>query len=307
MTTAIVTGAGGFIGGHLCARLVADGWTVKVITRGVAPVNTRILDVDLDAGCIELAASLLDAQVVYHLAGIAHEGVGRNNTAALKGVNVNGTVSVVKAAVQAGVPAVVWLSSIKVLGDVSDGAFRPDDPYQPGDAYAHSKMAAELALADTSTGSTRVAIVRPPLVYGAGVRGNYLRMLRWAARGVPLPLARATAPRSMVSVANLCDLLVRLSENDGGIFHVADPTDVSVAALLAELARLLGQRNSLFGVSPGIMQLLTTASGQRAVYSRLFDPLQVDQSTTCEVLDWHPPFEAREQLEATVKWFQMQR
>ncbi len=307
MTTAIVTGAGGFIGGHLCARLVADDWTVKVITRGAAPVNTRALGVALDAGNNELAEGFLDAQVVYHLAGVAHEGVARNNPAVLQDVNVDGTVSMVEAAVRAGVPAVVWLSSIKVLGDVSDDPFRPDDPYQPGNAYAHSKMAAELALASACTGNTGIAIVRPPLVYGAGVRGNYLRMLQWAARGLPLPLAHATAPRSMVSVANLCDLLVRLSRNDGGIFHVADTTDVSVAALLTELASLLGQPNRLFGVSPRVMQFLTTASGQRAVYSRLFDPLQVDQGTTCEVLDWHPPFEAREQMEATVKWFQLKR
>ena len=307
MTTAVVTGAGGFIGRHLCARLVADGWTVKVITRGTAPANTQMLKTTLDAESNELVGGFLNAQVVYHLAGLAHEGIARNNRAALQGVNVDGTVSVVEAAVEAAVPAVVWLSSIKVLGDVSDDPFRPEDPYRPGNAYAQSKMAAELALTGICTGSTRVAIVRPPLVYGAGVRGNYLRMLQWVARGIPLPLAHATALRSMVSVENLCDLLVRLSQDGAGVFHVADSEDMSVSTLLAELAILLGQRLLLFGISPKIMQFLTAAVRQQAVYSRLFDPLQVDQSTTREALDWHPPFAAREQMEATVEWFQQQR
>ncbi|TDJ35423.1 MAG: NAD-dependent epimerase/dehydratase family protein [Gammaproteobacteria bacterium] len=307
MTTAVVTGAGGFIGRHLCARLVAEGWTVKVITRGTAPANTQMLKTALDAENNELVGGFLNAQVVYHLAGLAHEGVAHNNRAALQGVNVNGTVSVIKAAVEAAVPAVVWLSSIKVLGDVSDDPFRPEDPYRPGNAYAKSKMAAELALAGICTGSTRVAIVRPPLVYGAGVRGNYLRMLHWVARGIPLPLAHATALRSMVSAANLCDLLVRLSQDGAGVFHVADSEDMSVSVLLAELAMLLGHRLLLFGVPPKVMQFLTAAGRQRVVYSRLFDPLQVDQSATREALGWHPPFTAREQMAATVEWFQQQR
>jgi len=307
MTTAVVTGAGGFIGGHLCARLVADGWTVSVITRGAAPANTRRLNVAVDAGSNALALEFQAVEVVYHLAGLAHEGIAGRNVGDLQDLNVVGTVSVVKAAVEAGVPAVVWLSSIKVLGDVSADPFRPEDPYRPGNAYAQSKMAAELSLADTCTGNTRVAIVRPPLVYGEGVRGNYLKMLRWAAYGLPLPLARATAPRSLVGVANLCDLLVRLSRQGVGVFHVADPRDVSVSALLTELASLFGRRSRLFGVAPGILQSLSTAAGQQAVYSRLFDPLQVDQSKTCHTLDWHPPFEAREQMEAMVKWFQLQR
>ncbi|MCZ6852872.1 MAG: NAD-dependent epimerase/dehydratase family protein [Gammaproteobacteria bacterium] len=307
MTTAVVTGAGGFIGGHLCARLIRDGYTVKVITRGAAPANTQKLSVLVDAGSNMLARQFQAAEVVYHLAGLAHEGIARSNVGDLQDVNVVGTVSVVKAAVEAGVPAVVWLSSIKVLGDVSDEPLRPDDPYRPGNAYARSKMAAEQSLAGTCAGNTRVAIVRPPLVYGEGVRGNYLRMLQWVAHGLPLPLAQATAPRSLVSVANLCDLLVRLNRQGAGVFHVADPEDMSVSALLTELAELFGQRNRLFGVSPGIMQFFTAAAGQKATYSRLFHPLQVDQSNTCETLGWHPPYEAREQMEVMVRWFQMQR
>ena len=216
-------------------------------------------------------------------------------------------MSVIEAAVEARVPAVVWLSSIKVLGDISSSPFRVGDPYRPGNAYAHSKMAAELALADTDSGNTRVAIVRPPLVYGANVRGNFLRMMLWAARGLPMPLGNATAPRSMVSVANLCDLLIRLSRDGAGIFHVADSTDVSVASLLAQLAALFGQQLRLFGIPPGLMRFLTSVTGQQPIYSRLFDPLQVDQSVTRDALDWHPPFAANEQMEATVQWFQQQR
>ena len=307
MTTAVVTGAGGFVGRHLCARLVADGWTIKVITRGVAPAGTQLLGVTLDSSDEQLAVAFSGAQVVYHLAGLAHEGAMTGSVAELQEVNVDATVSIFKAAVLAGVPAFVWLSSIKVLGDVSVDPLRPDDTVQPGDAYAESKLAAELALARCCVGNTRLAVVRPPLVYGAGVRGNFLRMLRWSARGIPLPLAHATAPRSLVGVANLCDLLVRLSTRGSGVFHVADPEDVSVAGLLGVLATLLGKQRRLFGASPELLRFLANVSAQQAVYSRLFDPLQVDQSVTCDELDWYPPFEAGEQMEATVKWFQQQR
>ena len=107
MTTAVVTGASGFIGNHLCARLIADGWDVKVITRGVVPVNTQRLTVTLDCAHEELSEVLSGAHVVYHLAGLAHEGIANKNSAKLKDVNVNETVRIFEAAVAAGVPAVV--------------------------------------------------------------------------------------------------------------------------------------------------------------------------------------------------------
>lgn len=305
--TAVITGANGFVGSHLCAELARLGWEVRVISRGLAPAGARRLDVDLFSNGDALSAAMAGADTLFHLAGIAHERVPATELDALNRLNVDTTIRLLAAADMAGVPQMVWLSSIKVLGDVSHRPLRPNDPYQPGDAYARSKVRAEQALQDHPARTTHVAVVRPPLVYGSGVRGNFRALMDWVARGVPLPLRRASSPRSLVGVGNLCSLLVRLSEPRSGIFHVADGDDLSVADLVQRMSQAFGRSSRLWSAPPGTIALLAQLARRPGLYSRLFHPLQVDQSETAEALDWRPPHSVAWQMQETVSWFRAQR
>ena len=307
MKTAVVTGANGFVGRHLCGELVRRGWQVRVITRGEAPAATLRLDVALDADCVDLAARLAGADAVYHLAGIAHERIAQADPDRLWPLTLMPPAVCLRPADQAGVPQVVWLSSIKVLGDVSQRPLRPNDPYRPGDAYARSKVHAEQALQDFPANIAHLAIVRPPLVYGSGVGGNFLRLLRWVNSGVPLPLAAAAGLRSMVGVDNLCDLLLRLGAPMAGIFHVADRDDLSVAQLIGMLCEALQRPNRLWPVSDGLLAGVARLAGRAEFHSRLFDSLQVDQSDTAQALGWQPPHTNQQQLQLAATWFQQQQ
>ncbi len=277
-----------------------------MITRGPAPAGCERLPATLATADDELAGALDGSEIVFHLAGIAHGQVAGAGEDELRRVNAEGSARVLAAVEAARVPAMVWLSSIKVLGETSERPLRPEDPYRPGDAYARSKVAGERALLDRE-GATRIAVVRPPLVYGPGVAGNFLSLLRWVAHEVPLPVGAASAPRSMVGVDNLCSLLLRLAEEGSGVFHVADARDQSVAELVRAASALLGVPDRSWRAPLGLLASVASAFGQRARYTRLFESLQVDQSMTRERLGWQPPYDPDEQLEATVRWFRERR
>jgi UDP-glucose 4-epimerase len=242
--------------------------------------------------------------VVFYLAAVAHERVARADAAQLRQVNVDTPIRWLRSADQAGAARFVWLSSIKALGDVSREPLRVDAPYRPGDAYGRSKAEAEQALLSMSLARTSLAVVRPPLVYGPGVSGNFASLLRWSLSGLPLPFEGAAAPRSMVGVGNLCDLLIRLGAGGEGIYHVADERDWTVAELIAEIRRLADLPPRLFTVPASVLRVMAAAVGRSGVYERLFEPLRVDQSETRTRLGWEPRWSATEQLKETVTWFQ---
>jgi UDP-glucose 4-epimerase len=183
----------------------------------------------------------------------------------------------------------VFLSSVKVLGDVSIRPLRVDDPYAPGDAYGRSKVKAEQSLLEAQMRHPEISLVilRIPLVYGPGVKANFRTLLRWAARGrrgFVLPFGRARSPRSIISVRNLCDAL-SASIGHRGIFHCADATDVSVAELFEKLGV---PASRLLPVPAWIMRLMLTACGRSAFFERLYLPLQLDTGGTSSELGWEP-------------------
>lgn len=303
MTVALVTGAGGFVGGHLCRRLSDRGADVRRVSsrRGiVSSAAPRSLAIDAPT----LTAALTGVDVVYFLAGVAHRhAAGRE----LEAVNVVAPLHWLRCAERAGVRRFIWVSSIKVLGDRSSRPLVETDPYQPGDAYAQSKVDAERALWAQPLGRTTLVVVRPPLVYGPGVAGHFRTLLRWAASGVPLPLSGARAPRSLIAVGSLCDLLIRLGTAGSGTYHVADDGDVGVGTLIAEVRALMGADPGQFALSPALLSGVATAVGAGRVAARLLEPLQVDSAAVRQDLGWQPPQTRAESLAETVAWYRTLR
>ena len=302
MPVALVTGANGFIGRRLCTTLVARGWRVVAITRDVVAGG------DL-AACeaTTLAKMCEGVDVVFHLAGRAHRADGGRDEAmrdAYRRDNVAAALRMHEAARRAGATTFVYTSSIKVLADVSARPLSADDVPHPQDTYAESKLEAERALVAQGN-DLPVVIVRPPLVYGPGVRGNMTSLLDWIERGLPLPLGRALAERSLVALDNLTALLARIGERRprACVLHVRDAEDLSVRGLVEALARALDRPVRLVPVPAPVMKLGATVLRHRATYARLFEPLRVDDAATRTLLDWSPPVAAADAITEMGAWW----
>jgi nucleoside-diphosphate-sugar epimerase len=299
--TVLVTGAGGFIGRHLLKALGERGFAVVVLERDadVSCAAAR-LPLERESPAAAWREGLKGIDAVVHLAGIAHR---RATAEELAAVNERWPVELFQAAGGAGVTSFVWLSTLKVLGGHSDRPLRSDDAYRPPDAYARSKMEAETALRRLAGwGPTRQAILRPPLVYGPGVTANFAalaRLARLCGRGLPLPLGAARAPRSLIYVANLCDLVIAALGQDG-VFHCADDRDVTVRELLIALG---APPALLLPVPPGAMRLLARATGREEDYARLFESFTTDREGPLERLGWRPPVSVDRGLAETRAWF----
>jgi len=303
---AYVTGATGFIGRHLVKRLVEVGWHVEGVVRngsvpGLAQTHST-LPTD------ELALRSFDT--VFHLAGLAHSKVQDSNEKQLLSINCDQTVDLYRSAQKAGVSRFIWLSSIKVLGDRSAHPLGTTDPLQPGDAYARSKAQAEGQLLKLVSESTQLCMIRPPLVYGVGVKANFLRMISMALGSWPLPLKGAIEPRAWLSVNNLVHLLLHIADRDQPpptIVHVRDNEQSNVAQMLSMLATAAGQPLRLWQVKPELALMVAKLLGFGGAGERLFHPLQVDMQNTVDELAWTPAYEQRNEIDKVVKWFQQQQ
>jgi nucleoside-diphosphate-sugar epimerase len=192
-----------------------------------------------------------------------------------------------------------------VLGDVSAEPLRPDAEPAPADVYARSKHEAEQQLLSHADNAMRVVIVRPPLVYGPGVKGNMAALLRLVDSGLPLPLDRAVGLRSLVAVDNLVDLLVRLggSAVAADVLHVRDAEDLTVRDLVLALGRALERRVRLVAVPEPVVGCAAKAIGRSAWYERLFLPCRVDDSATRESLGWQPPVATEQAITDMGAWW----
>jgi nucleoside-diphosphate-sugar epimerase len=309
MTTYLVSGATGFIGGALTQALAAEGIEV------VRLVRTRTDETDIAAGDdfrdIERAwPSTFRPDCVIHLAARVH--VMRDTVAdplsAFRAVNVEATLRVAEAAARQKVRRFVYLSSIKAVGESSnDKPLREDEAPHPEDPYGISKREAEVALLDLGqrTGM-EIVILRPPLVYGPGVGANFLSLMRAVARGWPLPLGLAAAPRSLVAVDNLTSAIVACSRHlaaAGEIFHVCDDENPSVAELVRLIGTAFGIRARLLPVPPSILRVAGALVGKPDAVRRLIEPLRVDNRKLHELLGWTPPLTLIDGLKLTAAWY----
>lgn len=312
----LVTGAHGFVGGAVCAALRDHGAEVTGLVRRPAPLAEGITPwvfdgLDFDGLAEAWASAALACDCVIHLAARVHM---MNDTVAepltaYRAINRDGALRVAQAALQAGVKRFVYVSSIKALGDGDRGQpWREDDLPLALDAYGQSKREAESALLELGrTSGLEVVILRPPLVYGPGVRANFLRLLTALQRGLPLPLGAVTARRSLISVSNLVDALIVSSTHPaaaGRIFHVTDGVDLSTPDLARLLAEMLHRPARLVPVPLPLLRLAGQVTGRTAEISRLISPLQVDSSLIRRELGWAPPLSVEQGLMDTVAWHQ---
>lgn len=314
MSHIIVTGANGFVGRAVCRALLENGHSVTGLVRRaggcIDGVSEWLHAEDDFAGLASAWPVGLNADCVIHLAARVH--VMRDDAAdpekAFRSTNTEGTMRVAEAAQRRGATRIVYVSSIKAVAEKDGGRpLRETDPATPQDAYGRSKLATEEALLRfrTEKGLDAV-IVRPPLVYGPGVRANFLSMMNALWRGVPLPLGAIDARRSLVYVRNLADALVHCAVDSraaNGCFHIADDEALTVSALLAQLARHLGKPARLLPVSPRILRLAGRMVGRAAEVERLTDSLTVDTSHIHATLGWRPPYTTDDGLAATARWY----
>ncbi|AEY02316.1 NAD-dependent epimerase/dehydratase [Oceanimonas sp. GK1] len=217
-------------------------------------------------------------------------------------VNVEGTLNLARQAAVAGLKRFIFISSIKVNGEQTllGKPFTADDAAAPEDAYGMSKWEAEQGLRQLAAETgMEVVIIRPPLVYGPGVKGNFASMIKLVEKGLPLPLGAIHNRRSLVALDNLVDLIITCIDHPGAanqVFLAGDGEDVSTTELLRGVANAAGKPCRLLPVPAGLLQLGATALGKKAVAQRLLGSLQVDISKARNLLGWTPPLSVEQGL-----------
>ncbi len=325
MTRILVTGATGFIGGALCRDLKARGFEVSGAVRTTAPEDQDLFD-PIEVGEIgpdtDWSQTLGGIDAIVHLAGRTHDMAdarGRQGSQILnlfRWVNVQATKNLAEAAAAQGVKRFIYMSSIKVHGEHSPAAatgprpFTEEDPAAPRDSHGTSKWEAERALSDIAAKSAmEPVILRPPLVYGPGVKGNFLSLLRICDGPLPLPLAMIDNRRSMIYVGNLTDAIIACLGHDAAAnktFLVRDGEDISTAELARRLRQGLGRAERLVPVPPKMLRLAGYVCRHSAVSGRLTGSLIVDDRRIRAELGWSPPFSFDDGLGRTIAWYQDQ-
>lgn len=318
----LVTGASGFVGKALAWRLASEsGYSVIAAVRMLErdrvsagrPHDAALRWVELGdlAGSGLIPNLLADVEVVVHCAARVHvmQEIDADALAAFRAVNVHGTLRLARAAARAGVKRFVFISSAKVHGESTSSGkpFTADARLCPTDPYAISKAEAEQALLTLAVETgLEVVIVRPPLVYGPGVKANFLSMMKWLNRGIPLPLGAIQNRRSLIALDNLIDLLMVCLDHPcaaGQAFLVSDGEDLSTTELLRRLGIALGKPARLIPVPPRMLRGAAALLGKRAVMERICGSLQVDMEKTRIMLGWSPPVSMDSALASTAAAF----
>ena len=310
----MVTGANGFVGKSLCAALLGKGDCVLGAIRRAAPDEqpgpADYIPVGEISPATDWSAALNGVEVVIHLAArvhVMHETASDPLTEFRK-VHTEGTAHLARSAAASGVKRLVYVSSIKVNGEQTAAApYSELDPVSPQDPYGVSKWEAEQALQRVAqeTG-LEVVIVRPPLVYGPGVKGNFISLFAAIDKGIPLPLAGANNARSLVYVGNLVDALIACATHPdaaGQTYLVSDGAAVSTAELAKEIAAALQCKDRAFYFPPAVLRAMAALLGKSAQVDRLFGSLRIDSQKIRDELGWTPPYTLQQGLRETASWY----
>lgn len=293
MGMTLVTGASGFVGSHLMQEMKLRGLPVRGVTRGTVP---GLVTVPSYGPEMDWSKYLEGVDTVVHLAARVHvmRETASDPLSQFREANVAATINLARQAAGSGVRRFIFVSSIKVNGERTEPGkpFTADDLPNPQDPYGISKAEAEAALMTLGheTGM-EITIIRPPLVYGPGVKGNFRSLMKWAASGLPSIFGAVKNKRSFVHVANLCDLLIKTLDHPSAsnrIFLVSDGRDLSTHELFEILAFQAGREPKSIVVAPAILHMIGRLTHRSAALERLTQNLQIDVCATCEELGWHP-------------------
>lgn len=312
----LLTGATGFVGRAVLGRLAAsDDLQAVAAIRGHAlpdcpPHVTTVQVTGLEAGT-DWSQALNQADVVIHSAARVHvmNDTEADPLEAFRKVNVEGTLSLARQAAGLGIRRFIFISSIKVNGEGTplNEPYVADATPAPADPYGISKMEAEQGLREIAGESgMEVVIIRPVLVYGPGVRANFLNMMRWLDKGIPLPFGAIHNRRSLVALDNLADLIVTCIRHPAAAnqtFLVSDGEDLSTTQLLTRMAQALGKPARLLPVPSVLLERGAQLLGKRALSQRLCGSLQVDIVKTRELLGWTPPVSVDEALVSAANYY----
>lgn len=310
--TILLTGASGFVGKAVLRTAQQRGLKIRPVYRSKDSAKGQFsfeIVSGLD-GETDWMQALQGVDVVIHAAARAH--VMREEVVdplhEYRRVNVEGTLNLARQAAAAGVRRFVFISSIKVNGESTqpDCPFYADDDPAPEDAYGLSKAEAEtqLRLLDKKTGM-EVTIIRPPLIFGPGVKGNFSSLINWVRKGLPLPLAGITHnQRSLVGIDNLVDLILVCTTHPKAAhqtFLVSDGQDLSTAELLRKIGKVLGRPTRMLWMPAGLIAFIASFVGKKVISKRLLGSLQVDIQKTSEMLGWKPKVGIDEGLRRAVE------
>jgi nucleoside-diphosphate-sugar epimerase len=313
--TVLVTGANGFVGRRVCRELLRRGQAVRAVVRSASAGR------DLPGAVFALGdlcttsawEPVIDGiEAVIHTAARVHimHDTAKDSLDAFRAVNVRITEALARAAAAHGVRRFVYVSSIKVNGDSTshDAPFTASDEPGPRDPYGVSKWEAEEALRRISNETgLEVAIVRPPLVYGPGVRGNFIRLIRLVNAGAIFPFSSIRNARSLVYVDNLVSALLACAAERaaaGQTYLVRDSEDMSTPELIRRLAHVLRKKPRLVPAPVALLKLAGVLTGTAMEVDRLTGSLRVDSSHIRDTIGWAPPYSVDEGLAETVRWFE---
>jgi nucleoside-diphosphate-sugar epimerase len=309
-----VTGSTGFVGRALLPLLTRKGVVVRQAVRqrtgDVEHRNRELFGFDLLDPHTDWTPALQGMDAVIHLAGqvpTLNKGMdpGFSGYAA---ANFRSTENLAEQAAGMGVRRFVFISTIKVLGEISQDAVLTDQtPVNPEDGYALSKLKAEACLRDIEDRSgMEVVILRPPLVYGPHVKGNFLMLLNLVYRGIPLPFKEIENRQQLIALDNLADALALCVSHDraaGRTFLVSDRESVSTAGLVEKISRAMGRNPGNFYLPAGVSKVLFYALGKKALYDKLWRSYRIDCKPVSNLLGWQPCVSMDEGIHRTVHWY----
>jgi nucleoside-diphosphate-sugar epimerase len=306
--TILVTGANGFVGKVLCDVLVQRGANVIAVVRDKSHRvnNTKQVVKSIDANA-DWKDALTDVNTVVHLAARVHVMQEKlaNPLQAFIATNVDGTINLAKQAASAGVKRFVYVSTVKVNGEYTTNSFSGVDQANPQDDYAISKWQAEQALAQIALEyGVDFVVIRPPLVYGLGVKANFLNLIKLAKIGLPLPLGAIKNKRSLIFVKNLVDFLVLCTHHPKAAnetFLISDDDDVSTTQLITSIVEASGRRPHLIPIPQKLLEFGLTVCGKKALATRLCGNLQVDITKAKTLLGWQPPYKFKQGIADSIQ------